>query len=225
MSAGSLVGIVLSLVGLVVFFLLANFAWNIGDALRRFAHPDMYMVSGGFSNLIKARLFWLVGPQSAAVAILFGALAAGAISLSTSAPISGAQAAPSEQAATASADAVSALVSEEAAPTQQVVSPEYNSSSGGEQPAKDKLAAATEEPAECDEVTAIDQMVCSNPQLAEADVRLRTDYEARLNTLSGHDRDVLIRDQQTWLTTNRGACSDPACLVRLYEYRLGQFER
>lgn len=226
-NAGSVVGAILSGVGLVTFFLLANVAWNIGDALRRFAHPDTYWVSGGFSDLIRARLFWLVGPQSAAVAILFGALAIGAISLAGNAPPSGAKAAAAEQLAqptTPSADVVSAPVPQEAAQSDQVASLE-NDPSNGDQAARVELPATTEEPAECDEVNAVDQMVCSNPQLADADRRLRADYEARLNTLAGRDRDVLIRDQQNWLTANRGACGDPVCLVKLYEYRLGQFER
>lgn len=227
MSEGWVVGAILSGVGLVAFFLLANVAWNIGDALRRFAHPDMYWVSGGFSDLIRARLFWLVGPQSAAVAILFGALAVGAISLAGNVPPSGTRAAASEQlaeATTPNAGGVATPAADAAIPTVEVASPESDPGSG-DQPAKVELPATTEQPAECDEVDAIDQMVCSNPQLAEADRRLRADYDARLNTLAGHDRDVLIRDQKTWLTANRGSCNDPSCLVKLYEYRLGQFER
>lgn len=36
----------------------------IGDALRRAVRPDAIITSGGFFNLLGARLFWAIGPQS-----------------------------------------------------------------------------------------------------------------------------------------------------------------
>jgi hypothetical protein len=35
----------------------------IGDAIRRYARPDMIMTKSGFFSLISAKLFWQVGPQ------------------------------------------------------------------------------------------------------------------------------------------------------------------
>lgn len=35
----------------------------IADALRRFVMPDTIITSGGFFELLKARLFWTLGPQ------------------------------------------------------------------------------------------------------------------------------------------------------------------
>lgn len=34
------------------------------DVLRRFVMPDAIMTSGGFFDLLKARLFWTLGPQA-----------------------------------------------------------------------------------------------------------------------------------------------------------------
>ena len=35
----------------------------IGDAIRRFAHPDAVYTTGGFFDIIKTKLFWMCGPQ------------------------------------------------------------------------------------------------------------------------------------------------------------------
>lgn len=47
-----LVGAVLGLVGA-----------SIGDALRKFAHPDAVFTNGGFFQLIWIKVFWKIGPQ------------------------------------------------------------------------------------------------------------------------------------------------------------------
>jgi len=39
----------------------------LGDAIRRFAKPDMMFTSGGFGALLKTKLFWMIGPQSIGV--------------------------------------------------------------------------------------------------------------------------------------------------------------
>ena len=36
----------------------------IGDAIRKFAHPDAVFTSGGIFSLIGTKLFWLLGPQT-----------------------------------------------------------------------------------------------------------------------------------------------------------------
>ena len=36
----------------------------IGDAIRKFAHPDAVFTTGGALSLIWIRLFWLFGPQT-----------------------------------------------------------------------------------------------------------------------------------------------------------------
>jgi hypothetical protein len=35
----------------------------IGDAIRKFAHPDAVLTQGGMFHLIGIKLFWLCGPQ------------------------------------------------------------------------------------------------------------------------------------------------------------------
>lgn len=35
----------------------------IGDALRKFAHPDSVYTNGGFFQLIWIKVFWVCGPQ------------------------------------------------------------------------------------------------------------------------------------------------------------------
>lgn len=43
----------------------------IADALRRFVTPDTIITGGGFFDLLKARLFWALGPQ--AIGLFVGA--------------------------------------------------------------------------------------------------------------------------------------------------------
>ena len=42
----------------------------IGDAVRKFAAPDMYFTSGGMGQLIWLKIFWKIGPQS--IGLLIG---------------------------------------------------------------------------------------------------------------------------------------------------------
>jgi hypothetical protein len=35
----------------------------IGDALRRWAHPDAQVIGGGFFEIIGQKIFWAIGPQ------------------------------------------------------------------------------------------------------------------------------------------------------------------
>lgn len=36
----------------------------IGDFVRKIACPDMIFTTGGFSGLLKQKLFWFIGPQA-----------------------------------------------------------------------------------------------------------------------------------------------------------------
>lgn len=58
-SAGFFIKTIAVLVGAVAGLVGAL----IGDALRRFAHPDAVFTNGGFFHLIWVRLFWMAGPQ------------------------------------------------------------------------------------------------------------------------------------------------------------------
>jgi len=49
------------LVSFCIFF--GTLFAQIGNALRMFAHPDGLLVSGGFFDIIKIKLFWMFVPQ------------------------------------------------------------------------------------------------------------------------------------------------------------------
>lgn len=51
----------------------------IGDAIRRFAHPDAVLTNGGILSLIWIKVFWALGPQL--VGLLIGVFAGAAIVL------------------------------------------------------------------------------------------------------------------------------------------------
>ncbi len=57
----------------VAFVFVAPVGWAIGDAFRKFAHPDLYFAKGAM-DLAGKRFFWMFGPQLFAVAIGFGIL-------------------------------------------------------------------------------------------------------------------------------------------------------
>jgi len=63
----------------IVFVPLAPIAWAIGDVVRRFANPSAYFVSGGAMALAQTRLYWMIGPQSVAVFVVFAALGVGVL--------------------------------------------------------------------------------------------------------------------------------------------------
>ncbi|WP_218569047.1 hypothetical protein [Pseudomonas sp. A-1] len=44
----------------------------IGDAIRRFAHPDAVFTSGGILQLVWIKIFWALGPQ--VIGLLIGSL-------------------------------------------------------------------------------------------------------------------------------------------------------
>jgi hypothetical protein len=52
------------------FIFIAPIAWKIGDAFRKFAHPNIYFAEGAV-NLAKTKFFWMYGPQIIAVGALF----------------------------------------------------------------------------------------------------------------------------------------------------------
>ncbi|MBM3385290.1 MAG: hypothetical protein FJY40_09165 [Betaproteobacteria bacterium] len=54
----------------VAFVFVAPVAWVIGDAFRKFAHPDLIFAKGAM-DLAGKRFFWMFGPQLIACAIGF----------------------------------------------------------------------------------------------------------------------------------------------------------
>ena len=71
---GRMVGVVVNLVCTVPFAFSAPYLWLLGDVFRNFAIPTWYFGSGAI-DMVKQRLFWMIGPQTIGVAIGFGLLA------------------------------------------------------------------------------------------------------------------------------------------------------
>ena len=68
--------------------------------------------------------------------------------------------------------------------------------------------------------TAVEKMICSEPQLAQADLAMVTAYKAKLGTIS--DVQTLKQAQAQWRRRVRDACGDVACLHTAYEQRTAQ---
>lgn len=64
----------------------------------------------------------------------------------------------------------------------------------------------------------IEKLICSSPSTADADVRLAAAYTAART--KSNSPDALKADQRHWLTDERNACTDAACLVRVTEARI-----
>lgn len=64
----------------------------------------------------------------------------------------------------------------------------------------------------------IETLICSSPETADADRRLAAAYRAARSKSS--DPSALKVDQRNWLTTERNACTDAACLTKLMEARI-----
>jgi hypothetical protein len=75
----SMVGVVACLVFGATFWYAAYIGWAIGDAFRRWIRPDSIFVFGGVTQLVKTRLFWMVGPQT--VGVLVAAAICGSVAV------------------------------------------------------------------------------------------------------------------------------------------------
>jgi uncharacterized protein YecT (DUF1311 family) len=63
-----------------------------------------------------------------------------------------------------------------------------------------------------------ERLICSTPETANADVRLAAAYGVARSKSS--DPSALKADQRNWLTTERNACTDAACLTKVMEARI-----
>ncbi|MFA8325545.1 lysozyme inhibitor LprI family protein [Burkholderia ubonensis] len=64
----------------------------------------------------------------------------------------------------------------------------------------------------------IEHLICSTPQTADADLRLASAYSAARTKSS--DPAALKADQRNWMKSERDACSDAACLLKVTEARI-----
>ncbi|MBB6212528.1 hypothetical protein [Novispirillum itersonii] len=57
-------GFLWKVLGFIVAVPCGAFGALIGDMLRRFVIPDAVFTTGGFFELLKTKLFWMIGPQT-----------------------------------------------------------------------------------------------------------------------------------------------------------------
>jgi uncharacterized protein YecT (DUF1311 family) len=215
--------------GAVAFVLLAPAGWWVGDVVRRFAMPESYYVSGGIVALIKQRLFWMVGPQTVGVAVVAAALYF-AHSLVPEAAGFGAQPlaetpaiadhVPPPSAEGSDPAPVELVASEAGAQTPAPASePEIIAQAPTATPPPEAERAQT-----CGGGDNVAELVCSDPELSQADRQLLALYNQRLAVLGADDKTKLAEQQRAWLQDDRARCRDKKCMLRLYEFRTKQFQ-
>jgi uncharacterized protein len=72
--------------------------------------------------------------------------------------------------------------------------------------------------------SAVERLICSDPQVSELDERLDRAYRAAEVT-GMWQRSELGPDQRDWLKNVRSKCSDAPCLVRAYQARIDELGR
>lgn len=70
--------------------------------------------------------------------------------------------------------------------------------------------------------TAIEYLICSNPEISEADRRLNDAYSARLRT--AHDPAALRSEQRDWLIKRNSLPSDNAMVLAAYNERIRELQ-
>jgi len=68
--------------------------------------------------------------------------------------------------------------------------------------------------------TGSERLICSNANLATADVEMSKIYRQVINNTT--DKKTLMREQNKWRKTNRDACKDVACVLNSYVVRTKQ---
>lgn len=71
--------------------------------------------------------------------------------------------------------------------------------------------------------TGAERMICSNKDLAQADVQLAQVYKAALSISS--NKAAFKKEQGTWIRNQRDACSDAAAMLQVYQDRISQLSR
>lgn len=71
--------------------------------------------------------------------------------------------------------------------------------------------------------TGAERMICSNNELAQADVQLAQVYKAALS--KSPDKAVLKKEQGAWIRNQRDACSDASAMLQVYQDRISQLSR
>jgi ankyrin repeat protein len=69
-----------------------------------------------------------------------------------------------------------------------------------------------------------ERLVCSDQQLARADVKLTQAYKYQLEVGTPEVKDNLKKRQNLWRKNERDICSDAACVLRAYEKRIEELQ-
>lgn len=68
-----------------------------------------------------------------------------------------------------------------------------------------------------------ERLICSNKELAEADVQLDQIFRSALRR--SPDKKALKQEQAAWLKNERNACSDAGSMLRAYQQRISQLSK
>ncbi len=71
--------------------------------------------------------------------------------------------------------------------------------------------------------TKVEQLKCSNKELAQADIDMAQAYRAALN--KAQSKSELKHEQASWLKEQRNVCSDVASLMQVYKNRISQLSQ
>lgn len=71
--------------------------------------------------------------------------------------------------------------------------------------------------------TGAERMICSNNELAQADVQLAQAYKAALS--KSPDKVALKKEQGVWIRNQRDACADASAMLQVYQDRISQLSR
>ncbi len=71
--------------------------------------------------------------------------------------------------------------------------------------------------------TTTEKLICSNNDLAQADVQLAQTYKASLSIAS--DKTAMKREQAAWLKNQRDVCKDAKTMLQVYQVRISQLSK
>ena len=70
--------------------------------------------------------------------------------------------------------------------------------------------------------SSVEKMLCSSQRAAEADQKMALAFRRAFARTA--NRDQLIGEQKIWQASERDLCADVACLLKVYEQRIGDLE-
>jgi len=82
--------------------------------------------------------------------------------------------------------------------------------------------------------SAVEKMVCADPELSKLDAQLEQTYQGALNTVASQVKankttadapSKLVKEQKNWITYQRNICTDAACLREVYQARIELLKR